>query len=87
MKGDIVNWDSAEFELENMEVKHLPKSEVCEPLQPGHVFFPHGENFHSAVSVCKKMRAQMTVVDTPELQNQLNKVFNQSPYVGWSKRM
>ena len=86
LKGDIVNWDSAEFMLQNMVMINVPKNEVCQPLQPGHVFFPHGEDFNSAVSVCKKMRSEMTVVDDQDLQHKLSKVFQKSTYVSCSKR-
>ena len=86
MKGNIVNWDSADFELENMEARQLPESEICQPLQPGEVFFPHGESFHSAANVCNRLRSQMTVIDTQELQNKLSKIYKESPFVAWSKR-
>ena len=82
----MVNWDTADFSLENMEVRDLDLSALCQPLRPGHVLFPLGRNFTAALDVCRKMRANMTVVHDRETQTRLNKIYRDSPFVEWTGR-
>ena len=81
-----MNWEKANFELENMIVQDLPQRAICQPLRLGHVFFPHDETFAGADKFCQKMRAKMTVVRNQETQTMLNGVYANSPSIGWSKR-
>ena len=86
MKGDVVNWDKANFDLENMIIHNLPQNSICQPLRLGHVFFPHGDTFSAADEMCQKLRAKMTVVHDRETQTMLHKVYKNSPFIGLSKR-
>ena len=85
-KGDVVNWETATFELENMEARDLDRDALCRPLRPGHVLFPMGRNFTAALDVCRKMRANMTVVHDRKTQTELNDIYRESPFVEWTGR-
>ena len=78
-KGSLVDWDTAEFVLENMVEVDLEPAAMCTPLRPGHVVFPRPRNISAARDVCRKMRAHMSVVTDAETQKELIGIFLASP--------
>ena len=85
-KGSLVDWDTAEFVLENMVEVDLEPAAMCTPLRPGHVIFPRPRNISAARDVCRKMRANMTVVHDRKTQTELNDIYRESPFVEWTGR-
>ncbi len=70
-KGNLVNWETARFETENMEEDVEDLRSICTPIKPGDVVFPQRRNFASHLSLCRKMRGAPTVVQSKEMQNKL----------------
>ncbi|TRY70496.1 hypothetical protein TCAL_02367 [Tigriopus californicus] len=83
-KGNVVNWEESEFELENMVEDEIKMEQLCKPLRPGHVFFPDKRNMTSALDICRKMRARISVVASRQTQDLLIEVYRESPYTIWT---
>ena len=62
--------------MTNMVKERIEDIDLCKPLRPGNVFFPEPRNFTSMISLCKKMRAKVTVVENENIQNELLEKFN-----------
>lgn len=60
--------------------------QLCKPLRPGHVFFPDKRNMTSALDICRKMRAQISVVTNRQTQDLLIEAYRESPYTIWTGR-
>ena len=83
MKGNLVNWDTAKFEVENMMESNIPMEKVCVPLRPGHVVMPTRMNFTSHLSLCHKFRGKMSVVKEEETQDALGEALKKHPQCGY----
>ena len=81
-KGDVLNWDEAEFDVVNMTEVEYSVDRVCKPQRPGHVIFPEKRNFTASVEICRKMRGRHSVADSLATQTELIKTFNAFPFVG-----
>ena len=68
-KGNLVDWDKATFQLENMTTLNLSSREVCVPLRPGHVILPERKNLTSYRNWCERMRGHASVVRDQETQD------------------
>ncbi len=80
-KGNIVNWNKASFELENMEVV---ENAVCQIPEPGHVGFYSKMTFNSLRRACQNYKGQVAVVRNQEMMTQFKTAIdmhNQSCYV------
>ena len=75
-KGDVINWDTAKWDLANMTSEQQDISHVCKPIRPGHVVLPEMRNFTTHVSMCRKLRGGATVVKDMETQLRLSKEIN-----------
>ncbi len=53
-KGNLVNWDDAEFELYNMTEENLPVDMVCKSIIPGDIIYPAQRPFHVHNAVCRR---------------------------------
>ena len=74
-KGNLVNWDTAEFQLTNMTAREMPIKEICQPVQPGNVLMARRTTFESLVTVCEKFHGKTSVVKSEQMQDQLSQVF------------
>ena len=54
-----------------MVSESIEDSELCKPIIPGHIFFPEKRNMTSAISLCKKMKSSMSVVENEDIQQEL----------------
>lgn len=59
----------------------VPLNLICRPLRPGHVHFPEEKDLAEALDICFKMRAQISVVTSEMVQNELIALYNQTPNV------
>ncbi len=39
-KGNVVNWETARFDLVNVTEVEAPMASICKPIRPGHVIMP-----------------------------------------------
>ena len=81
-KGNVINWDKAEFDLVNMRVLEYSEEDVCVPPKPGDVMFPELRNFTAHAAICRLMRGRPTVVTSQEQQTRLVKEFSNYPNCG-----
>ncbi len=81
-KGDIVDWDKAIFELENMTAEEQNMDQLCIPIRPGHVAFPMKRNFTSHVAMCNKLKGVASVVRDNETMMQMEETMNKFPVCG-----
>ena len=51
---------------------------ICRPRRPGHVIFPELRNITAGMSLCKKMRANMSVASTPKVQAEMTRVYKET---------
>lgn len=68
-KGNLVNWNQAQFDLVNMTWINVTMRSVCTPERPGHVLFPTRRNFTSHASLCRKLRGVPSVVQDQATQD------------------
>ncbi len=76
-KGNLVSWDTAEFELVNMTSREEPIDAICLPVRPGDVLIPTKRPFESLISICRKFGGKITVVTSQELQRHLSEAYVQ----------
>jgi len=65
-KGNVLNWDESEWELNNFVEEEMDEGGICDPYEPGFVIFPQGDNFTRAARLCAQMHSLMAVVRTEE---------------------
>ncbi len=66
LKGDIINWDTAKFTLQNITVLEKPNSYICNLFEPKSVIFPDKKNFYEHVDACYQMKGMPTVLRSEE---------------------
>lgn len=100
LKGDLVNFDTAKFELSNMEERNVSMRSICKPEKPMHYLMSSALSFKESVSRCKKMRGTMSVIRDLETMRRFqdvamehpncmsNSVFDKARFwAGWSDNM
>ena len=70
-KGNLVDWDMAQWNLVNMAEVETKTVEICKPERPGHILFPEDRNMSSAIDVCRKMKANVSVVTSQQVMDEL----------------
>lgn len=66
-----MNWETANFDVENMDVLETSEDSLCIPVRPGHVLMPNFRTFTDLAAVCNKFHGRSSVVTTKELQDEL----------------
>ncbi len=74
-KGNLVNWETADFSVVNMARRDVPMESVCRPARPGSVLVPNRRTFDSLAGLCGKFRGRMTVVRSQEQQAEMSSLF------------
>ncbi len=74
LKGDLVNWTTAKFDIVNMTSETHSISDICIPARPGHVILPEKRTFANHQDMCSKFKGIPSVVSDKETQNQMNKI-------------
>ncbi len=67
----MVDWETAELEVVNMDQFDFPPESLCTPVRPGHVLMSNFRSFATHVALCKKFHGRTTVVTGAELQEEL----------------
>lgn len=55
-----------------MVEEDLTMEDLCQPPKPGHILFPEGRNMSSAINICSRMRAEVSVVSDQSIMLNLN---------------
>jgi len=66
-----VNWETAEFDILNMNVLNETMESVCVPVRPGNVVLPTQRIFKDQIAICRKFHGILSTVDDEEEQAEL----------------
>ena len=58
-----------------MVEEDISLEDICQPRRPGHVLFPEKRNATSSLSLCQKMKAQMSVPTTRAHQAVMDQIY------------
>ena len=76
LKGDLVNWDIDEWEVNNME--WLQANETCSAYGPGLILFPEARDLINAGKICRRFRGEFPVISKVSNPELVAKLSNQS---------
>ena len=80
-KGDLVNWCTAEWTLQNIDVEEKPIKESCKQDNIRHIIIPEMKSQSDAISLCRKFGGSHSVMKSEAMQNELTHMFlNESEY-------
>lgn len=60
-----------------MVEEEMIQDEICKPRKPGHVAFPELRNMSSSLSLCNKMRARVSIADSPKALEKMSRAFKE----------
>lgn len=61
-----------------MVEESITVSEMCKPLRPGHTLFPERRNMTSGMDLCRKMKANVSVVNSQSTLNELATIYRKA---------
>ncbi|CAM6054348.1 unnamed protein product [Sphagnum tenellum] len=62
IKGNLVNWETAEFDAFNMTTEMSTTEALCIPPRPGMIIFPEQRNITEHLAICHKMRGLVSII-------------------------
>ena len=68
-KGDLVNWDTAQWDVKNMIMDEVTYDEICKSQQLGQVIFPGYRNYTTALKLCQNVGGTLLQIETEAQQN------------------
>ncbi len=68
-KGNIVNYETAVFETQNVTSYMRTAEDLCSPRRPGLVAFPIRRNYTLSRSTCHKFGGDILIVQDQQKQN------------------
>ena len=69
--GDIVDWNTAEWEVSGMEEYKSNYTNVCKPSALGLVLIPGPWNITEATNLCQNFRGQLNVITSEQNNEEL----------------
>ena len=79
LKGDLVNWNDAKFDLVNMTEEVVTEKSICIPPRPGHVIYPEKRRFPLHHALCTKLKGRTSVIRDSATQLWMNEKIEQTP--------
>ena len=76
--GNVVNWNTANWQLENMVRDNKSQEEVCLLPEQRDIVFPELRSYHDTKLLCKKVGGKMTVVTNDDMQKNLVEIFKKT---------
>ncbi len=73
--GNVVNWEKAEWKLTNVVKDKMPLEEVCNVPEPIDVLLPEKRKYREHQLMCNKLKGNVTVVRSEEMQKRLIDLF------------
>ena len=74
-KGNIVNWDNAQWNFTNAAFGKRSLETVCKLPEPRHVAFPERRTYDKHSLLCKAINGKVTVITSDQFQSQFIKMF------------
>ena len=69
LKGNVANWDTAEWEVTNMEKIEVNEETLCQAQRLGPVIFSERLGAFQALNLCNKVNGKMFVIKNEEDKN------------------
>ena len=76
--GDLVDWNTAKWEVSNMEEYETDYENICKPLALGLVMFPGHWNITQATNLCKNVRGEINVIRDAKNNEEMRSLMNKS---------
>ena len=70
--GNLVNWKTSEWNMENMVAENLSVGEICLLPKPRDVLLPEQRTFPEHLQICNKLGGEATVVKNKAMHKELN---------------
>ena len=74
--GDIVNWNSANWNVSGMEEYDTEYTNICEPKTVGLILMPGAWTVHESINICKVLRGEINVISDQTNQEKLMQLMN-----------
>ena len=74
-KGNIVNWDRAQWNFTNAELGRRTQEEVCKLPDPRDVAFPERRTYEKHNLLCKAINGKVTVITSEDFQARFTDMF------------
>ena len=74
-KGNIVNWDRAQWNFTNAELGKRTQEEVCKLPDPRDVAFPERRTYEKHNLLCKAINGKVTVITSEDFQARFTDMF------------
>ena len=69
LKGNVINWDTAEWEVSNMEKIEVDKNTLCKAQKLGPVIFSERLSAFDLQNLCNKVNGGIFVIKSEEDKN------------------
>ena len=66
-KGDLINWDSFQWTMENMDQSEMDYTSICKKA-PTNVLLPQSMSVYNGLDQCRKFGGEMTVCSGKEME-------------------
>ena len=68
-KGDLVNWETAQWDVKNMIINEVTYDDICKSQELGQVIFPGYRNYTTALALCQNVGGTLLQIETEAQQN------------------
>ena len=66
-KGDLINWDSFQWRMENMDESDMDYTSICKKA-PNNVLLPQSMSVYDGIDQCRKFGGEMTVCSGKQME-------------------
>ena len=79
-KGDIINWNTSQWDVKNMIEHDTNYDEVCKSQEIGQVIFPGKRNFTTALTLCQNVDGNLFEIESKGQQQKAIDLINTSSF-------
>ena len=80
MKGNIVNWLNAKWEITGMRKFETTYSKICQPLNLGLILVPGAWNIRDAKTLCQNLGGNINVIKSEANNDEVAKATKSSRF-------
>ena len=79
-KGDIINWNTSQWDVKNMIEHEINYDEVCKSQEIGQVIFSGKRNFTTALTLCQNVHGNLFEIESKGQQQKAIDLMNTSSF-------
>ena len=79
-KGDVINWDTSQWDVKNMMEHDINYDEVCKSQEIGQVIFSGKRNFTTALTLCQNVNGNLFEIESKVQQQKVIDLMNTSSF-------